>query len=121
MSELKEIRKCCDRYLLAINDGANVVRGKWKLPIIGSLLFGTRRFKELEREIPHITPKMLSKELRELELNGIVERTVIPSIPVTVEYSLTPSGKSFRKVLDVMVQWGLEHRQQNLRLKKKTA
>jgi DNA-binding HxlR family transcriptional regulator len=53
---------------------------------------------------------MLSKELKELELNGIVQRKVYNTIPVTVEYNLTSSGKSFKKVLDVMVEWGLQHR-----------
>jgi DNA-binding HxlR family transcriptional regulator len=53
---------------------------------------------------------MLSKELKELELNGIVQRKVYNTIPVTVEYELTSSGKSFKKVVDVMVEWGLQHR-----------
>ena len=108
--DIKEIKKCSSTYILAVNDTINVVSGKWKLPIIGALLFGKRRFKELEREIPKITPRMLSKELRDLEANGIVTRTVYDTIPVTVEYELTKSGQSFRKVLDVMLEWGLEHR-----------
>mgnify|MGYP001094288365 CR=1 FL=1 len=96
--------------MLAVNDTLNVLAGKWKLPIMASLVFGTKRFKELEREIPKITPRMLSKELRDLEMNGIVLRTVRNTIPVTVEYQLTTSGKSFKKVMDTMVEWGLEHR-----------
>jgi DNA-binding HxlR family transcriptional regulator len=88
----------------------NVLNGKWKLPIIGSLLYGKKRFKELEREIPKITPRMLSKELKDLEVNGIVTRTVYDSIPVTVEYELTKSGNSLKTVLEVMVEWGLQHR-----------
>ena len=96
--------------MLAVNDTMNVLNGKWKLPIIGSLLYGKKRFKELEREIPKITPRMLSKELKDLEVNGIVTRTVYDSIPVTVEYELTKSGNSLKTVLEVMVEWGLQHR-----------
>lgn len=88
----------------------NVVCSKWKLPIIGTLLFGKKRFKELEREIPKI-PRVLSKALRCLGVSGIVTRTVYDSIPVTVEYEVTRLGKSLAKVLDVMV----EHHENMLR------
>ena len=81
--------------------------GKWKLPIIGSLMFGKKRFRELERDIPKITPRMLSKELKDLELNGMVSRTVYDTIPVTVEYELTKSGFTLSEVLDKMMEWGV--------------
>lgn len=110
ISELVKVKKCSGEFVLAVNDTMNVISGKWKLPIIGSLLYGKKRFKEMEREIPKITPRMLSKELKDLEVNGIVTRTVYDSIPVTVEYELTKSGESFKDVLDVMVEWGLQHR-----------
>ncbi|RMG27409.1 MAG: transcriptional regulator [Bacteroidetes bacterium] len=80
------------------------------LPIIASLLFGKKRFSELEKEIPKITPRMLSKELRDLEANGMVRRVVHDTVPVTIIYELTESGQSFRKVLEVMLEWGMEHR-----------
>jgi DNA-binding HxlR family transcriptional regulator len=108
--ELDTIKKCSGTYVLAVNDTLNVVNGKWKLPIMGSLLYGKKRFKEMEREIPKITPRMLSKELKDLEANGIIKRTVYDTTPVTVEYELTESGNSFKMVLDVMVEWGLQHR-----------
>lgn len=92
----------------------NVLTGKWKLPIMASLIFGKKRFKEIEREIPKITPRMLSKELRELEMNGIVIRTVHNTIPVMIEYEFTQSGLTIKKVLDEMVIWGLEHRKRTL-------
>ncbi|MEN7551590.1 helix-turn-helix domain-containing protein [Rapidithrix thailandica] len=110
-SELEQVKKCCGHFILAVNDTLNVINGKWKLPIISSLIYGKKRFKELERDIAKITPRMLSKELKELELNGIVKRTVYDTIPVKVEYELTSSGKSLKKVLEVMVEWGLEHRE----------
>ncbi|WP_238769655.1 winged helix-turn-helix transcriptional regulator [Maribellus maritimus] len=110
ISEVK-VKRCPIAYILAIKDAINVMHGKWKLHIIGSLIFGKKRFKELERDIPNITPRMLSKELRDLEGNGIVKRTVYDTIPVKVEYELTESGRSFEQVMDVMVKWGLEHRE----------
>lgn len=64
----------------------------------------------MQREIPKINSRMVSKELRELENNGVVKRTVYDTVPVTVEYELTESGKSFHKVLDAMIECGIEHR-----------
>ena len=105
------VRQCSTLEILAVNDTINVLVGKWKLPIIGVLLFGKKRFNEIEREIPRITPRMLSKELKDLEINGMVKRTSFDTVPVVVEYELTKSGESFSIVLDVMVEWGLKHRQ----------
>jgi len=107
---IEKARSCSTEFVLAINDTLNVMSGKWKLPIIGTLMYGKKRFKELERLIPRITPRMLSKELKELELNGMIRRTVYDSIPVTVEYELTKSGESLSEVLESMMIWGLEHR-----------
>jgi len=108
--ELKNVKSCSNEYILAVNDTLNVLNGKWKLPIIGSLLFGKKRFREIERCIPNITARMLSKELKDLELNGMVKRTVYDTIPVSVEYELTKSGKTLTLVLDSMAVWGLRHR-----------
>jgi DNA-binding HxlR family transcriptional regulator len=110
LSELEKVKSCSTQFVLAINDTLNVISGKWKLPIIGSLLYGKKRFKELERDIPKITPRMLSKELKDLEANGILKRTVYDSIPVTVEYELTISGQSLHQVIEPMIEWGLQHR-----------
>ncbi len=110
ISDFEKAKKCSGTFVLAVNDTLNVMTGKWKLPIMGSLIFGKKRFKEMEREIPGITPRMLSKELKDLEGNGILKRTVYNTIPVTVEYELTRSGESFKQVLEVMVEWGLQHR-----------
>lgn len=108
--KLEQVKRCSGTYVLAVNDTMNIIQGKWKLPIIGSLLYGKKRFKELERQIPKITPRMLSKELKDLEVNGFISRKVIDTIPVTVEYQLTKSGEDFKRVLDIMVDWGLQHR-----------
>lgn len=110
ISDMKSIADCSTSYILAVNDTINVISGKWKMAIMSSLFFGKKRYSEIEREIPKINSRMLSKELRDLEANGIVKRTVYDTVPVSIEYELTKSGHAFRKVLDVMLEWGLEHR-----------
>lgn len=106
----EQAKACPIQFVLAINDTLNVISGKWKIPIIASMLFGKQRFTEIQRNIPKITPRMLSKELKELELNGIVKRTVYDSIPVTIEYELTESAKQLDDVMNSMIKWGINHR-----------
>jgi DNA-binding HxlR family transcriptional regulator len=115
ITECKKDKDQCSQYVLPIRDALNVISGKWKLPIITALFFGKKRFRELEREIPNITPRMLSKELKELELNNLVTRTVYDTMPVTVEYELTKSGKSLDKVMQAMKEWGVQHRKLTIR------
>lgn len=112
---LKEIKSCPVEYVLNINDTLNVISGKWKLPILGSILFGKKRFTDIQRNIPKISPRMLSKELKELELNGMLVRTVYDTTPVSVEYELSETGKQITEVLDKMMEWGIEHRKSVLK------
>jgi DNA-binding HxlR family transcriptional regulator len=100
----------CTGVLLPVRDALDVLSGKWKLPIIISLSFGTKRFTQIARDIPSITDKMLSKELRDLEMNDLVKRTVHDTMPVVIEYSMTPYGKSLQKVIEELRAWGLQHR-----------
>lgn len=118
ISDLKTLSECSINYILAVNDVINVINGKWKMAIMSSLFFGKKRYGEIEKDIPKINSRMLSKELRDLEANGIVKRKVYDTVPVTVEYELTNSGHAFRKVLDVMLEWGLEHRKTTIGQKK---
>ncbi|EJL74351.1 putative transcriptional regulator [Chryseobacterium populi] len=106
----EEAKQCPNSYVLALTDTMNVVSGKWKLPIIASLLKGKTRFKELLENIDRITPRMLSKELKELEMNSIIIRHVYDNTPVLIKYELTESGKSLVDLIDVMINWGLTHR-----------
>jgi DNA-binding HxlR family transcriptional regulator len=103
--------EACTGSIMAVKDALYVLNGKWKLPLIIALTGGPMRFNEIQRALDGITPKILSKELRELELNEFVERKVIPTIPVTVNYTLTPYSKSLESVLDELRKWGLQHRQ----------
>ena len=102
----------CTARLLPVRDALQVLNGKWKIPIIITLSFGARRFKQIANEIHGITDKMLSKELKDLEINQLIKRTIYDTFPPTVEYSITEHGKSLEKVIDELRIWGEEHRKQ---------
>ena len=104
----------CVKMLLPVKDALDILSGKWKLPIIISLSFGKKRFKQMLREIPGITPKMLSKELKELELNELADRKVYDTVPVSVEYELTSYGKTLKPLIGELHQWGAKHRKRIL-------
>jgi DNA-binding HxlR family transcriptional regulator len=99
----------CAKQLLPVRDALDMLNGKWKIPIIIALTYGNCRFKELHRQIG-ITPKMLSKELKELEMHQLVKRTVYDSTPVSVTYELTPYATSLKPVISALRKWGTEHR-----------
>ncbi|MFA6274378.1 MAG: helix-turn-helix domain-containing protein [Candidatus Paceibacterota bacterium] len=99
----------CAKAKLTIQDTLDVVGGKWKLVLISILRDGKLRFRELSREAG-ISPRILSKELQELEMNGLVSRTVCNTKPVTVEYALTPYSETLSEVIIAMHKWGKEHR-----------
>ncbi|RYD90010.1 MAG: transcriptional regulator [Sphingobacteriales bacterium] len=100
----------CKSAMLRVADALEVLRGKWKLAIIVSLLYGTKRFGQISADIPKITDRMLSKELKDLEINQLVKRTIHNTFPVTVEYSLTEHGESLRGIIGELHQWGQKHR-----------
>lgn len=104
----------CTKALIPVRDALDILSGKWKLPIIIALSFGNRRFGQLAKQIHGITDKMLSKELRELEMNQLVKRTVYDTVPVVVEYSMTPYGKTLEKLVDELQAWGSLHRKRIL-------
>jgi DNA-binding HxlR family transcriptional regulator len=116
-----EVTHKCSEFVIPIRDTLDVISGKWKLTILGSLFSGKKRFKELERDIPRITARMLSKELRELEMNQMVTRTVYDTKPVSVEYEMTPYGRSLDRVLKEMRAWGEAHRKRIIGRKSVTA
>src|SRR5450432_3644779 len=105
-----QTKEACTRSLSAIQDTLYVLGGKWKLPIIVTLFGGPQRFRELQRSLETITPKVLSKELKQLELNEFITRTVYPTTPVTVEYQLTEYSRTLGDLLLVMRDWGEQHR-----------
>jgi DNA-binding HxlR family transcriptional regulator len=118
MEDDHDKRKCpahlseqeCTKRLLPVKDALEILSGKWKLQIILSLSFGKKRFKQIQREIPGLTPKMLSKELKELEMNELASRQVYDTQPVMVEYELTPYGKTLKPLIGELHKWGTTHR-----------
>ena len=91
---------------------------RWTLLVLVQLAKGTKRFSVLRREIPDISPRMLSMTVRRLEEDGMVTRQVFPTIPPKVEYTMTPLGRSFVQSLNVMVRWALDNREQVLASRK---
>ena len=85
-----------------------VIGGRWKVLILYHLFDGVKRFSELQRALPGVTQKMLTQQLRELEGDGIVSRTVYPQVPPKVEYAMTPLGKTLQPVVKAMCRWGLQ-------------
>lgn len=97
--------------MTAVKDALYVLNGKWKLPLIVSLQDGPMRFNEIQKALEDITPKILSKELKDLELNEFVIRKVFPTTPVTVTYELTPYSETLDSVINELRNWGLQHRE----------
>ncbi|GAA4518619.1 helix-turn-helix domain-containing protein [Sphingobacterium thermophilum] len=106
----KHTVESCSKAKMAIRDTLDVVGGKWKLVLISVLRSGKKGFNELSREAG-ISPRILSKELKELEMNGLVSRKVCDTKPITVQYELTEYSHSLNDVLLAMEKWGYQHRQ----------
>jgi DNA-binding HxlR family transcriptional regulator len=105
LNEAQISRDCGMAYALA------VIGGRWKPAILFGLLSGRKRYNELFKSISGISERMLVAQLRELERDGLVKRTVYPEVPPKVEYSLTPLGLSTRSLLQNISQWGNRHRE----------
>lgn len=101
----------CRQAILPASDALHILSGRWKLHILLVLTFADRRFGQLRKDIAGITPKTLSKELREMELNELVSRRVYDTVPISVEYTLTDYGRSLKPVLVALRDWGLQHRE----------
>jgi len=85
-----------------------VIGGRWKVLIIHHLLDGSRRFGELTRSLKGVSPRTLTRQLRELEADGIINRNVVQQVPLQVEYMLSPEGETLKPVLFAMHEWGAE-------------
>ena len=100
----------CKATLNSVADALYVIGGKWKLRIIVALTEGNRRFNEMQRLIDGISAKVLSTELKDLELNGFVRRNVFTGTPVVVEYELTEYAETLGGVLQALSEWGAKHK-----------
>lgn len=105
----------CDRKKIrALDDTMDVLTGKWKVRIIARLWYKSFRFSELLSDLNGISGKVLSRELDNLEINGLVHRIVSQGKPLTVTYELSQYGKSLKALTDSMADWGIQHRMKML-------
>ena len=101
----------CNRNLAATEDALYVVGGKWTLRVIIALLSGHTRFNDLQRTLNGISARVLSGELKDLEINGLAKRIVDPNQkPVVVEYVPTEYTRSLRDIISALTDWGIKHR-----------
>ncbi len=100
----------CTSILRPVRDSLDILGGKWKLPIIVALTFGEKRFSEIALEVHGISDRMLSKELRDLEMNSLVVRNIQDTYPVRVTYALTAHSKTLMPVINSLKNWGILHK-----------
>lgn len=103
----------CTGNILAMLDTLDILGGRWKLQILHYLMVRegqANTFKKIEKDINGISAKMLSKELKTLEINGLVSREVMNTKPITVQYAITEYGKQVKPIISSLVDWGNNHR-----------
>jgi DNA-binding HxlR family transcriptional regulator len=99
------------KEIMAVHDAMDVLNGKWKVSIISSICYyNKRRFSDILNDVQGISNKMLSKELKELESNQLVTRTVLDTQPISVQYQLTEYGLTLKTIIDNLAEWGTAHR-----------
>ncbi len=108
----KKDHKECMSSMLPVKDTLDVIGGKWKLLILISIAEGNKHFREIERSIPKLSTKVLSKELKELEENKLINRVIINGFPVRTEYTVTPHALTLQNVIAELRNWGILHRKE---------
>ncbi|RKS23267.1 DNA-binding HxlR family transcriptional regulator [Flavobacterium endophyticum] len=99
------------KEMMAVQDSMDVLSGKWKISILSSICYyNKRRFSDILNDVVGISNKMLSKELKELEINKLIKRTVLDTQPITVQYELTDHGLTLKTIINYLTEWGIEHR-----------
>jgi DNA-binding HxlR family transcriptional regulator len=107
----KEDKEEHKKEMKAVLDSMDVLNGKWKIAIISSICYyNKRRFSDILNNVAGISNKMLSKELKELEINQLIKRTVLDTQPVSVQYELTEHGLTLKTIINNLAEWGMEHR-----------
>ena len=112
--EPKEIIKHFKTELQAIQDAMDVISGRWKVPIIALLCSGEFRYSDLQRGLPKISPRMLSKALKDLLINELILRKEHETIPVKVSYKLSDYGYSLVPLIIELTKWGMQHREKRM-------
>ena len=115
MEHVKEIAATPAKELPAcpVETTLMLISDKWKVLILRDLMPGTKRFGELKKSIGHVSQKVLTAQLRQMEESGLVNRTVYPEVPPRVEYTLTELGYSLKPILHAMWDWGTEYKARN--------
>ena len=115
MEHVKEIAATPAKELPAcpVETTLMLISDKWKVLILRDLMPGTKRFGELKKSIGHVSQKVLTAQLRQMEESGLVNRTVYPGVPPRGEYTLTELGYSLKPILDAMWDWGTEYKARN--------
>ncbi|MAT57915.1 helix-turn-helix domain-containing protein [Muricauda sp. 334s03] len=108
----KKEHKECMSALLPVRDTLDIIGGKWKLLILISIWEGNKHFREIERSIPKLSTKVLSKELKDMEENQLIIRTVLNGFPVRTQYTPTEHSKTLKKVILELQNWGINHRKE---------
>lgn len=99
------------KEIMAVHDAMDVLSGKWKISIISSICYyNKRRFSDILVDVQGISNKMLSKELKELEINKLIKRTVLDTQPISVHYQLTEYGRTLQTIISSLADWGIAHR-----------
>lgn len=106
----KKEHACCIDTVKPVRDALEIISGKWKLPIIISVAAGNDRFTDIQNSIPGITPKVLAKELKELEQHKLIKRLVIDEYPVKISYRLEDYAESLTPIIYSLKEWGENHR-----------
>lgn len=107
----KDFKQEHKQEMRAVQDSMDVLNGKWKIAILSSICFyNKRRFSDILNDVHGISNRMLSKELKELEVNLLIKRTVLDTQPITVQYQLTEHGLTLRTIINNLTEWGIAHR-----------
>jgi DNA-binding HxlR family transcriptional regulator len=107
---VKKAHSSCLDTVKPVRDALDVINGKWKLPIIISVGVGNERFTDIQESIPGITPKVLAKELKELEQHRLIRRIITDSYPVKVTYKSEPYADTLTPIIYALKDWGVKHR-----------
>jgi len=109
--QVEDFKKEHKKEMRAVQDSMYVLSGKWKIPILTSICYyNKRRFSDFLNDIDGISNRMLSKELKELEINKLIKRTVLDTQPIIVQYELTNHGLTLQTIINNLTEWGIEHR-----------
>ncbi len=107
----KNVHSSCLDTVKPVRDALDVIMGKWKLPIIISVGVGNERFTDIQESIPGITPKVLAKELKELEQHKLLKRIITDDYPVKISYKAEPYAATLTPIIYALKDWGLNHRE----------